>query len=109
MVTIRQADIGKDNGTLGSGAATIHYHVLLTSLLQRRFARATFLVFLASYTCAYIIGQGSCKRVVLRANSGIHLLFPWSRTLPRALVLFLGLFAILISHKAQMRGELWVC
>ena len=64
MVRIKgsvQGQTTSSQGTDETSLKPVHYHTLLTSLLQRRFARAAFLSFLASYAVAYAIGHGSCK------------------------------------------------
>lgn len=87
-----------------------HYHLILRPVLQRRFARSSLWTFVVCYAFSYLVG-GSHGKSLLSASEqsdtslAFGMLFPWSVTSMRAVVLFVTLFPVLILRKADLHGE----
>ena len=70
----------------------VHYHTMITLVLQRRFLRLVVLSFIMIYGLVYIFfGSNWCWD-----------LFIWSSTLPKSIFIFMPLFFVLVLKKAYM-------
>ena len=89
-----------------------HYHLILRPVLQRRFARSSLWTFVVCYAISYLMGDRhglNPPRHLKDTNMrlGFSLLFPWSATSFRALLLFATVFPVLILRKAELHGMSW--